>query len=200
MLTMKDVIREGHPTLREKAVAVKLPLDEDTKALLKEMRQFLIHSQDPAMVEQYDFRPGVGLAAPQVNRSIRAMAIYTTDENYETLYDLVLINPVVLSHSTKQTYMPGGEGCLSIDREVEGLVPRHHKITFKAHQYDPIEDVLEEVTLTFKGFLAVVFQHELDHLNGVLFPDRIEPVLEGIKPLEFKVIEEDEEKKEEATS
>ena len=193
MLTMKDVIREGHPNLREKAVAVALPLDEDTKALLKEMRQFLINSQDPLMAEQYELRPGVGLAAPQVNRMIRAMAIYTTDENHETLYDLVLVNPVVLSHSTKQTYMPGGEGCLSIDREIEGLVPRHHKVTFKAHQFDPEKETLKEVTMTFKGFLAIVFQHELDHLNGILFPDRIGPSLEGVAPVQFKTIDENEE-------
>lgn len=193
MLTMKDVIREGHPSLREKAVAVKLPLDADTIALLKQMRQFLLHSQDPVMTEEYDFRPGVGLAAPQVNRLIRAMAIYTTDENEETLFDLVLVNPVVLSHSTKQTYMPGGEGCLSIDRDIEGLVPRHHKITFKAHQFDPETETLHERTFVFKGFLAIVFQHELDHLNGILFPDRIGPSLEGIEPVTLKTIEETEE-------
>lgn len=193
MLTMKDVIREGHPNLREKAVAVKLPLDADTIALLKQMRQFLLHSQDPVMIEEYDFRPGVGLAAPQVNHMIRAMAIYTTDEDEETVYDLVLVNPVVLSHSTKQTYMPGGEGCLSIDRDVEGLVPRHHKITFKAHQFDPETETLHERTFVFKGFLAIVFQHELDHLNGILFPDRIGPSLEGVEPVKFKTIEETEE-------
>ena len=193
MLTMNDIIREGHPTLTHTAHPVPLPLVATTKATLKEMRQFLIDSQDPEKAQTYALRPGVGLAAPQIDVPLRMMAIYTTDEEGETLYDVCLINPVVVSHSTRQTYMPNGEGCLSIDREVEGLVPRHHKVTFKAQVYDPQTDTLEEQTLTYKGFLAIVFQHELDHLNGILFTARIQPYLEGIEPIKFSSADAEEE-------
>ncbi len=193
MLTMNDIIREGHPTLTHVADPVTLPLDASTKSTLQAMRQFLIDSQDPEKAEQYALRPGIGLAAPQINLPLRMMAIYTIDETGEVLYDLCLINPVVLSHSTRQTYMPNGEGCLSIDREVEGLVPRHHKVTFKAHVYDPLTESVEEQTYTFKGFLAIVFQHELDHLNGILFTARIQPYLEGIEPIKFSSAEAEEE-------
>jgi len=193
MLTMKDIIREGHPTLERKAKEIQLPLDEKTKETLKDMRTFLIQSQDPELSEKYQLRPGVGLAAPQINLPIRMLAIYTEDENFETLHDYLMVNPRIVSHSELKTYMPGGEGCLSVDRDVEGLVPRHKKVTVKTHLYDVETDTLKEVTLRLKGFLSIVFQHELDHLNGIMFYDKVKPTLEGVTPVKFKTIEESEE-------
>lgn len=186
MLTMKDVIREGHPTLTEKSEPVELPLDSETKNTLKRMRTFLINSQDDTMVEKYDLRPGVGLAAPQINIKKRMLAIYTEDESFETHHDYLMINPKIISHSEAITYMPGGEGCLSIDREVEGLVPRKKKVTVKTHLYDVKRDTVTETTLRLRGFLAIVFQHELDHLNGILFPERLVETLEDVEPIQFK--------------
>lgn len=186
MLTMKDVIREGHPTLTEKSEPVELPLDSETKNTLKRMRTFLINSQDDTMVEKYDLRPGVGLAAPQINIKKRMLAIYTEDESFETHHDYLMINPKIISHSEAITYMPGGEGCLSIDREVEGLVPRKKKVTVKTHLYDVKRDTVTETTLRLRGFLAIVFQHELDHLNGILFPERLVETLENVEPIQFK--------------
>ncbi len=186
MLTMKDIIREGHPTLTEKSNEVELPLDAETKHTLKQMREFLINSQDQAMVEKYNLRPGVGLAAPQINIKKRMLAIYTEDENFETQHDYLMINPKIISHSEALTYMPGGEGCLSIDREVEGLVPRKKKVTVKTHLYDVLTDTVKEETLRLRGFLAIVFQHELDHLDGILFPERLVDSLDNVEPIQFK--------------
>ncbi len=191
MITMKDIIREGHPTLSKKASDVSLPIDDKTKKTLKEMRQFIINSQDEKTREEYELREGVGLAAPQINLSLRMLAIYTEDENFETQHDYMMINPKIISHSEMKTYMPGGEGCLSIDREVEGLVPRHKKITIKAHLLDPKTNEVKETTIRLRNFLAIVTQHEIDHINGVLFTERVKPTLEGIKPIEFKNIEEE---------
>ncbi len=185
MITMKNIIREGHPTLEKKAKPVELPLDDETKNTLKEMREFLIHSQDEEKREEYELREGVGLSAPQIDISKRLVAIYTLDEKFETLHDYLMINPKIISHSEAKTYMPGGEGCLSVDREVEGLVPRHKKVTVKTHLYDPETDTVEETRIRLRGFLSIVFQHELDHLNGVLFVKRVEESLEGITPVQF---------------
>lgn len=196
MLTMKDVIREGHPTLTEKSTPVSLPLDDETKHTLKQMREFLINSQDEIMVEKYDLRPGVGLAAPQINIKKRMLAIYTEDETYETHHDYLMINPKIISHSEALTYMPGGEGCLSIDREVEGLVPRKKKVTVKTHLYDVKTDTVTETTLRLRGFLAIVFQHELDHLDGILFPERLVETLDDVDPIQFKPKPEDINKEE----
>ena len=66
MLTMKDIIREGHPTLETVAEPVTLPLDVNTMDTLTEMRQFLLNSQDEEIREKHELREGAGLAAPQM--------------------------------------------------------------------------------------------------------------------------------------
>jgi peptide deformylase len=190
MLTMKDIIREGHPTLRERSEDVPLPLDDTTKQTLRDMMEFLINSQDPVKSEELELRPGVGLAAPQINVKKRMIAILTTDESGEKLYQLLLVNPVIVAHSEALTYLPGGEGCLSVDREVEGLVPRYKKIRVRAHQYLVETDELRKVELRVSGYVAIVIQHEIDHLNGVLFVDKVEDHIDGAEPIVFPDIEE----------
>jgi peptide deformylase len=192
MLTMKDVIREGHPTLEKKAQEVTLPLDQETKDTLKEMMTFLVNSQNPEIAEQYELRPGVGLAAPQINISKRMIAVLSTDETGEKLYKYYLVNPKIISHSVQKTYLPGGEGCLSVDREVEGIVPRYKKIRVRTHLYSPENDTLKQVELRLKGYIAIVLQHEIDHLNGILFPTKVTQVTPDLEPIVFPEIEEDE--------
>ncbi len=69
MLTMKDIIRDGHPTLRQKAAELELPLTKEEKETLIAMREFLVNSQDEEIAKRYGLRSGVGLAAPQINIS-----------------------------------------------------------------------------------------------------------------------------------
>lgn len=170
MLTMKDVIREGHETLLLKAKEVEIPLSDEDKETLKLMMEFLENSQDPEIAEEYELRAGVGIAAPQINISKRMIAVLTTDERNEKLYKLLLVNPKIVSHSVQKQYIPGGEGCLSVDREVEGIVLRHKKITVRTHLYKPETDELIKAEIRVSGFVAIVLQHEIDHLNGILFP------------------------------
>ncbi|NGP44402.1 peptide deformylase [Bacillaceae bacterium SIJ1] len=167
MLTMKDVVREGHPSLRKQAKEVAIPPTKEEIALLKSMQTFLSNSQDEELVEKYDLRPGVGLAAPQLGVEKRMIAVLLTDDK-DRLYDYGLFNPKIVSHSVEKSYLPSGEGCLSVDREVPGIVPRYARITVKAINSD-----LEPVKLRLRGLPAIVFQHEIDHLNGVMFYDHI---------------------------
>ena len=190
MLLMKDVIREGHPTLAKRSLEVELPLDDETKNTLKDMMEFLENSQDPDKSEELGLRPGVGLAAPQINVPKRMIAVMTTDENNEKFYKLLLVNPVIVAHSEAKTYIPGGEGCLSVDREVEGLVARHKKIRVRAYQYLPQKDELRKIELKVSGYVAVVLQHEIDHINGILFVDKLVENLDEIDPVMFKYEEE----------
>ncbi|MBP2077912.1 peptide deformylase [Oceanobacillus polygoni] len=169
MLTMKDIVREGHPSLKKVAAEVDLPITDDEKQLLKDMLQFLINSQDEEIAKKYELRAGVGLAAPQLGIEKRLVAIHFEDFNGK-LYSYGLVNPKIISHSVEQSYLASGEGCLSVDRPVEGYVPRHARITVKATDFDG-----NPVKLRLKGYPAVVFQHEIDHLNGVMFYDRINP-------------------------
>ncbi|MGM0435523.1 MAG: peptide deformylase [Bacillota bacterium] len=197
MLTMKDIIREGHPTLETVAKPVPLPLDEETMNTLTQMREFLLNSQDEEIREKYELREGVGLAAPQIDISKRMLAIHTMDEKFETLHDYVMVNPKIISHSVQTSYLPGGEGCLSVDREVEGLVPRHQKVTVDTYLFDTQTRTIEKKRLRLRGFIAIVFQHELDHLDGILFPSKTYPSLDNAKPIEFKTPENEENNTEE---
>jgi peptide deformylase len=197
MLTMKDVIREGHETLRLRAKEVELPLNDEDKETLKLMMEFLENSQNPDISEEYELRPGVGIAAPQINISKRMIAVLTTDEKNERLYKLLLVNPRIVSHSVQKSYLPGGEGCLSVDRETEGIVARHKKITVRAHLYNVEEDELKEVEIRISGFVSIVLQHEIDHLNGVLYVDQLKEELEGAEPVLFVMEELEEEQNEE---
>ncbi len=168
MLTMDNIIREGHPSLRKIAKEVDLPPSKDDQLLLKKMMDFLVHSQDPELAEEYGLRPGVGLAAPQIDVNKRMIVIRTADHN-EELIELALFNPKIISHSVETTYIEGGEGCLSVDREVPGIVPRYTRIKMEAYDING-----EKIVKRLRGFLAIVFQHELDHLNGIMFYDRID--------------------------
>ncbi|KFZ26617.1 MAG: Peptide deformylase [Candidatus Izimaplasma bacterium HR2] len=193
MLTMKDVIREGHPTLAMKAKDVELPLSTEDKKTLKLMMEFLENGQDPEIAEEYELRPGVGLAAPQINISKRMLVVFTYDETGEKLYKHLLVNPKIMSHSIKKTYLPGGEGCLSVDREVEGITPRHKKITLKSYFYNTETEELTLGTLKVSGYVSVVFQHEIDHLNGILFVDKLFENIEDAEPVVFPELEFEEE-------
>lgn len=171
MLTMKDIVRDPDPMLRTKVAEVE-DIDEETVLELKEMREYLVNSQDPETSEKYGLRPGVGLAAPQVGLNKRMLAIYMEGDEGEVLHDYMLINPKVKSHSVTETYLPGGEGCLSVDEEIPGLVHRYQRIRVTATDIHG-----EPVEVKAKGMLAVVLQHELDHLDGIMFYDRIDDEL-----------------------
>ncbi|MFC4320350.1 peptide deformylase [Litchfieldia salsa] len=167
MITMDDIIREGHPSLRMVAQEVVTPSEVDRKTL-RQMLEFVKNSQDPILAEKYGLRPGIGIAAPQINVSKRMIAIHLKDQN-ENLYSYALFNPKIISHSVERSYLTNGEGCLSVDREVKGIVPRYARIKIKALSVDD-----EEVIIKLKGLPSIVFQHEIDHLNGIMFYDHID--------------------------
>ncbi|HDD7090626.1 peptide deformylase [Staphylococcus aureus] len=169
MLTMKDIIRDGHPTLRQKAAELELPLTKEEKETLIAMREFLVNSQDEEIAKRYGLRSGVGLAAPQINISKRMIAVLIPDDGSGKSYDYMLVNPKIVSHSVQEAYLPTGEGCLSVDDNIAGLVHRHNRITIKAKDIEG-----NDIQLRLKGYPAIVFQHEIDHLNGVMFYDHID--------------------------
>ncbi|MBS4207777.1 peptide deformylase [Bacillus sp. FJAT-50079] len=167
MILMKDIIREGHPVLKKVAKEVALPLSDEDIQTLKSMEEYLKNSQDPEISQKYGLRPGVGLAAPQINVSKRMLAVRVEDEKGKQYY-YSLVNPKIISHSVEKSYLTSGEGCLSVDRNVPGYVLRYSRVTIKAFDIDG-----NEVKLRLRGLPAIVFQHEIDHLNGIMFYDYI---------------------------
>ncbi|MGN7176106.1 peptide deformylase [Paenibacillus sp. FSL R5-0490] len=168
IITMKDIVREGDPILREVTKEVTMPLTEEDRGTLIAMMQYLKNSQDPAPAKKYGLRPGIGLSANQIGLNKRMFTAYFTNEKGEPQEHYV-INPKIISHSVGVIFLPEGEGCLSVDRDVKGYVPRYERIKVKAYNLDG-----EEVTLRFKGIPSIIMQHEIDHLNGIMFYDRID--------------------------
>lgn len=164
---MNDIIRDGHPTLRKVANEVPLPASEEDKKTLEEMMEFLINSQNPELAAKYGLRGGVGLAAPQINISKRMIAVHIKDESGKQ-FSYALFNPKIISHSVEKAYLTTGEGCLSVDESIPGFVPRYARIGIKGTDLDN-----QEIKIKLKGLPAIVFQHEIDHLNGVMFYDHI---------------------------
>ena len=174
MITMKDFVPEKEPILREKAKPVEFPINEELKETAVAMRQFLINSQDSEMAEKYNLRPGVGVAAPQIGIDQQIFAVYLMDydeEGNETepLIDEIFVNPKIISHAVQKVALKEGEGCLSVPREVPGIVPRPKRVTVK---YNDLEG--NEKKIRLRDYEAVVVQHEIDHLKGILFYDHID--------------------------
>ena len=187
MITMKNIIREGHKTLNLVAKDVKLPLSYADKKLAKDLLNYIKNSQDNEIAETYQLRPAVGLAAPQVNVSKRMFAVHVTDFD-GILYSYVMINPIIKSKSSEIIYIPGGEGCLSVDRETEGVTPRYKWVEFESFIYDEPSDQVIPINIKVKGYVGIVFQHEFDHINGILYTSKIFDEITYAKPA-FEYIE-----------
>jgi peptide deformylase len=175
------IVSEGHPALRE--VSKEIPLEEIGSSHIKS----LILDMKKALASQGD---GIGLAAPQIGIPLRiflvSKRIFGKDESGIPADDLVFINPTIIKESKEKKWMEG-EGCLSV-RWVYGKVKRSTKVTIRA--YNEHGQVFERGA---SGLLAHIFQHEVDHLNGILFIDKAKD-LERVDPAELEKSRKEAEK------
>lgn len=163
-MAILKVCRMGHPVLRQAA--------EQVAPEMIDMPE--IQSLIDNMIETMDEYDGVGLAAPQVHVALR-MAVVRVDREDETPPEaLVLINPEL--QPVGQARETDWEGCLSIP-DIRGRVPRWHRISVRA-----LSPEGEPLAFEAEGFVARVIQHEVDHLDGILFLDR----MEDLSSLSFK--------------
>jgi peptide deformylase len=154
-MSILKVARMGHPVLREKGRAL------DRADLKKPAVQKLIDD----MVETMHEYSGVGLAAPQVHYSLRLFVALLDDEPDEKTGATVVVNPEISALTSSRE--EGWEGCLSIP-DIRGLVPRFTDILVRG-----LDRNGSNLELRLKNFPARVAQHETDHLDGVLFFDRM---------------------------
>lgn len=153
-----NIAQLGHPVLKQQAKPVEDILSPECQRLISEM------------MDTVEKANGVGIAAPQVYQSLR-LFIMSSKPNVRypdapTMPITAIINPEIIDASTEME--KGWEGCLSVP-SMRGFVPRHQRITVRYYdQHAQLQQV------TFTDFLARVFQHELDHLNGITFVDRLE--------------------------
>ncbi len=163
-----NILDEKDKLLRKVSKEVTFPLNNEDKKLIKDALTYLEMSQIEKYNKKYDLRAGMGLAFVQLGVLKRIFVIVEeVDEGKFEKY--VVINPKIKSMSEELIYVGEGEGCLSVNRETEGIVPRHARITVEAYDEDG-----NLYTFRAREELAVAFQHEMDHLDGILFVDKID--------------------------
>ena len=154
---MMPIAQLGEPVLRNQARSVDNILDPKISQLIQELI-------DTAIAKQ-----GVGIAAPQIFQPYRIFVVASHQcDRYPrapTMTPTPMINPRILNHGDE--IIKDWEGCLSVPN-VRGLVPRYHQIEV---EYTTKQGKTKQEALT--GFVARIFQHELDHLDGIVFTDRI---------------------------
>lgn len=168
MLKMKNILDEKDKRLRTISKDVVFPLTEEDKKHIQDMLEYLKNSQIEELSEKYQLRPGMGLSAIQLGIAKRYfVVVYEYDEGKFENY--VIINPKIISHSEEKIYVEFGEGCLSVNREVDGIIPRYARITVEGYDEEG-----NKIRVRAREELAIAFQHEIDHLNGILFYDHID--------------------------
>jgi len=161
-MAVLEVAKLGNPVLRE--IAEPVDLEELTASGENELQIFIDDLIDTLRAED-----GVGIAAPQVSRSIQLLVVEYADNdrypNQENIPITVFVNPVITRFSEETVSF--WEGCLSLP-DLRGLVPRSREVTVEAWSRNG-----EKMVVEAKGFFAVVLQHEIDHLQGKVFLDRM---------------------------
>lgn len=163
-----DIIKDSESIVREKSLPVELPLNSENRALLNDMLTYVRDSQDDELAQAQNLRPAVGIAAIQLGIPKKMLAVVVQDEDGNRI-EHALANPRIISESVQKSYLKSGEGCLSVEHEHEGLVPRSARVSVKG--YDMLQD--KEITIKADDYLSIVLQHEIDHFSGILFYDRI---------------------------
>ena len=169
MPLLRQIAQLGHPVLRTPAAAVSLPASAEVRALADDMLATLVEAD------------GVGLAAPQVYEGASLFLVASRPNprypDAPSMAPEVVVNPEIIEASAE--VFQGWEGCLSIPG-LRGLVPRHRRILARYWTLDG-----EKVEREFTDFVARVFQHEFDHLHGLVFLDRLESPRDVIAEREY---------------
>ena len=163
---MLKIIQAPNKVLSEKAKTIG-KIDKEILTLTKEMEESLIIAKDPE---------GVGLAAPQVGKSLQLFLVKQTPRSptlifinpkIESFIDNIRENPLSISDNPEKEKGVQLEGCLSL-YNIWGVVKRHPGVIVSF-----IDEKGEKHKKKFEGFLATIIQHEYDHLQGILFPKRV---------------------------
>ncbi|MFB2835410.1 peptide deformylase [Floridanema evergladense] len=172
MTEILQISQLGNPILRQQAQPIDDVRDEQIQKLIDDLI-------DTAVAQN-----GVGIAAPQVARSYRLFIVASRPTlrypNAPSMTPTAMINPRIIGHSTE--VVKDWEGCLSVPG-IRGLVPRYQTIEV---EYTTRDGKLEKQELT--DFVARIFQHESDHLDGLVFLDRLETTKDIITEQEYQKI------------
>ncbi len=182
MLRTKDILDEKDKRLHEVSKEVVFPLTEIDKKAIHDMIEYLHDSQIEELAEKRDLRPGMGMAAIQLGIKKRYFVVVNeiteendTEQKFETY---IIVNPTIISHSEEEICADAGEGCLSVNRETEGYVRRYARVKVAGYDADG-----NKIIVRAREELAIAFQHEIDHLNGILFTDKLTFDIDGVRTI-----------------
>lgn len=153
-MALLNIIKYPDPILKKKAEPLR-EITSEIKRLVDDMAETMYAA------------PGVGLAAPQIGRSVRVIVIDINTREGEKRDLISLINPEIIEQSGEMVWE---EGCLSVP-DYSSDIKRAERVVVKGLDIDGKEKVV-----VGEGLLSVVLQHEIDHLNGILFIDRLGPI------------------------
>lgn len=170
-MTLRRIVLLGEDVLRVPGEEV-VDFDDELRSLVKDMFETMYHAE------------GIGLAAPQIGVSLRVCVVDVRDEDDGEPQCLALVNPVIAEHSKKTD--KASEGCLSIPG-LEEVVTRAARVTVRG--FDPDG---EPVEIEAGGLASKALQHEIDHLDGILFIDRISPLKRRMLLKKWKNSQEEE--------
>ena len=168
MFKKLKILDEKNKILRTISKDVEFPISDEEKEIIRNAMDNLRYSQIEKYAKKYDLRAGWGLSAIQIGIQKRWFVIVDELED-GSFKEYFFANPKIVSSSAEKIYVEQGEGCLSVNREVDGIIPRCARVTIEAYDMDG-----NKFKIRFREDLAVCAQHEIDHLNGILFVDRID--------------------------
>jgi peptide deformylase len=160
------LLKDTDPNLRNATVDLTFPVSEKDQELIDRMVSYIdaCYSKNN---KKYDIRAGIALAGPQVGLFKKVIYLHFDFNKQEHKY--LIANPKIIAESMVCAYIADGEGCLSVDQDYEGVVKRKNRIIVQAYDLNSQKNV----TINAEGLLAICLQHEIDHLNGILYYDRI---------------------------
>ena len=153
MFKKLDILDEKDTRLRKISKDATLPISDEYKDIINQIIKELTYSQIEELSEKYNLR-------------IIVIVYEYEDGKFE---EYVVINPKIVSTSNEMIAAEAGEGCLSVNRDVEGHVKRYARVTVEGYDVDG-----NKIRIRAREELAIAFQHEIDHLNGIIFYDRID--------------------------
>lgn len=156
---MEDLITTPNPHLRQASKKVGY-INEDIAALVRRMEAVTLEWE-----ASREHEVGVALAAIQIDVALRIIVVRSDFDNKKDTTFRTFINPVITKY--EGDLVEDYEGCLSV-KDIYGKVPRYSKVRIKA-----LDETGKEIRFSAEGFLARVFQHEIDHTNGKVFLDHI---------------------------
>lgn len=168
MFKKLKILDEKDKRLRLISKEITFPLSTEDKELIKTAMDNLRYSQIDKYARMYDLRAGWGLSAIQLGIAKRWFVIVEEQED-GSFREYFFANPRIISNSEEKIYVEQGEGCLSVNRNVIGIIPRYARITVEAYDIDG-----KKFQIRLREDLSVCVQHEMDHLQGILFFDKID--------------------------